>query len=78
MKREIRILIEEKLVKLIKHRAVDEGRPLSDLIQDAIVSYLSKSIQKPKEREAAYKIFCEQPIKLSKEEFHHILVTFGS
>jgi len=69
MKRKIGTLI----VKLAKHRAADEGRPMSDLIQDALVSYLSKSIPKPREREAAYQIFCERPIKLSNDQFRGIL-----
>ncbi len=73
MKRKIGTLIEEEVIKLVKHRATDEGRPLSDLIQDALVSYLSKSVPKPKEREAAYQIFCERPIKLSNEQFREIL-----
>ena len=61
------------MIKLAKHRAADEGRPMSDLIQDALVSYLSKSIPKPREREAAYQIFCERPIKLSNDQFREIL-----
>lgn len=73
MKRKIGTLIEEEVIKLVKHRATDEGRPLSDLIQDALVSYLSKSVPKPKEREAAYQIFCERPIKLSNGQFREIL-----
>ncbi len=73
MKRKIGTLIEEEVIKLVKHRAADEGRSLSDLIQDALVSYLSKSVPKPKEREAAYQIFCERPIKLSNEQFRKIL-----
>jgi len=73
MKRKIGTLVEEEVIKLIKHRAADEGRPLSDLIQDALVSYLSKGIPKPKEREAAYRAFCERPLKLSKEQFQHVL-----
>ena len=73
MKRKIGTLIEEEVIKLIKHRAADEGRPLSDLIQDALVSYLSKGIPKPKEREAAYQMFCERPLSLSKEHFQQVL-----
>jgi len=73
MKRKIGTLIEEEVIKLIKYRATDEGRPLSDLIQDALVSYLSKGIPKPKEREAAFRTFCERPLNLSKEQFKQVL-----
>ena len=72
MKRKIGTLIEEEVIKLVKHRAADEGRPLSDLIQDALVSYLSKSVPKPKERDMAFQIFCERPLRLSKEQFQLI------
>ena len=73
MKRKIGTLIEEEVIKLMKHRAADEGRPLSDLIQDALVSYLSKGVPEPKKRKAAYQMFCERPLSLSKEQFQHVL-----
>jgi hypothetical protein len=73
MKRKIGTLIEEEVIKLVKHRAADEGRPLSDLIHDALVSYLSKGIPKAKEREAAYQTFCERPLRLSKKQFRQVL-----
>ncbi|MBW1895893.1 MAG: hypothetical protein JRI47_02435 [Deltaproteobacteria bacterium] len=72
MKRKIGTLIEEEVIKLAKHKAADEGRPLSDLIQDALVSYLSKGVPKPRERDAAYQIFCERPLKVSREQFQQI------
>ncbi|MBN1842854.1 MAG: hypothetical protein JW883_11315 [Deltaproteobacteria bacterium] len=72
MKKKIGTLIEEEVIRLAKHRATDEGRPLSDLIQDALVSYLSKRVPKPRERDAAYQIFCERPLKLSREQFQQI------
>lgn len=73
MKKKVGTLIEEEVVKLAKYRAADEGRPLSDLIQDALVSYLSKSVPKPKQREAAYQIFCERPLRISRDQFQQIL-----
>jgi len=73
MKRKVGTLIEEEVIKLAKHRAADEGRPLSDLIQDALVSYLSKSVPKPKERDAAYQIFCERPLRISRAQFQQVL-----
>jgi hypothetical protein len=73
MKRKVGTLIEDEVIRLAKHRAADEGRPLSDLIQDALVSYLSKSVPKPKERDAAYQIFCERPLRISPAQFQQIL-----
>ena len=65
MKQKIGTLIEEDIMRLAKRRAAEEGRPLSDLIQDALVQYLSPGRQgAPKEREIAYHLFCERPMKL--------------
>ncbi len=43
MKIKVGTLIEEEVIKLAKHRALEDGRPLSDVIQEAIVTYLSES-----------------------------------
>jgi hypothetical protein len=73
MKRKVGTLIEEEVIKLAKHRALEEGRPLSDIIQDAIVTYLSSRMPDPKKRERAYQLFCERPIGLSQKQFRGIL-----
>ena len=73
MKRKVGTLIEEEVIKLAKRRAVEENRPLSDLIQDALVAYLSNKVPDPWVREAAFRTFCEQPIRLSREQFKEVL-----
>jgi hypothetical protein len=73
MKRKVGTLIEEDVIKLAKRRAVEENRPLSDLIQDALVSYLGNKVSDPRIREAAYRTFCEQPIRLSRDQFEELL-----
>jgi hypothetical protein len=73
MKRKVGTLIEEDVFRLAKRRAVKEDRPLSDLIQDALVAYLSKNIPDSRKREAAYRTFCDQPIRLSREQFDQLL-----
>jgi hypothetical protein len=73
MKRKIGTLIEEDVIRLAKRRAADEGRPLSDLIQDALVSYLSAGIPDPRKREAAYEVFCERPMRISRDQLREIL-----
>ena len=60
-------------MRLAKRRAAEEGRSLSDLIQDALVEYLQKGATTPKEREMAYRLFCEQPMKLTPEQLRHVL-----
>lgn len=73
MKRKVGILLEEGVLKLAKHCALEEGRPLSDVIQESIVHYLSDRVPDPKRRERVYQIFCEQPIRISRQRFKEIL-----
>ncbi len=73
MKRKVGILLEEEVFKLAKHRALEEGRSLSDVIQESIVHYFSNKVPDPKKRERAYQIFCEQPIWISRGQFKEIL-----
>jgi hypothetical protein len=73
MKKKVGTLLEEEVLKLAKHRALEEGRPLSDVIQESIVHYLSNRVSDPKKRERAYQIFCEQPIRISRQQLKEIL-----
>jgi hypothetical protein len=73
MKQKIGTLIEEDIMRLAKRRAAEEGRSLSNLIQDAIVRYLHKEAATPKERKMAYHLFCERPMKIPPEQFRHVL-----
>ena len=73
MKQKIGTLIEEDIMRLAKRRAAEEGRPLNDLIQDALVHYLRKEAATPKERKMAYHLFCERPMKIPPEQLRHVL-----
>lgn len=73
MKQKIGTLIEEDIMKLAKRRAAEEGRPLSDVIQEALVQYLQKEAASPKERKMAYHLFCERPMKIPPEQLRHVL-----
>ena len=73
MKQKIGTQIEEEIMKLVKRKAAEEGRSISDLIQDALVQYLSTGAASPKEREMAYQLFCERPLKLNPEQFRQVL-----
>jgi hypothetical protein len=72
MKREEEMLLDE-ILRHAKRRATKEHRSLNDVLEDALVSYLSDKVSDPKKREKAYQIFCERPIRLSKNQFKHIL-----
>lgn len=73
MKQKIGTLIDEEVMRLARRKAAEEGRSLSDLIQDALVHYLRQEPAAPKERRQAYQLFCERPMKISAEELRHLL-----
>jgi hypothetical protein len=73
MKRKVGTLLGEEVLKLAKHRALEEGRSLSDVIQESIVHYLSNKVPDPRKREKAYQLFCERPMRISKQQLKEIL-----
>ena len=73
MKKRISSSIEEEVISEANQRAAQEGRSLSALIQDALVSYLREKVPDPRKREEAYQLFCEQPMRLSRRQFYEIL-----
>ena len=72
-KRKVGTLINVDIMRILKRKAADEGRSLSDLIQDALVKYLSGGSADQEKREAAYRLFCERPFKLDQAQFREIL-----
>lgn len=73
MKKKVGTLIEQDVLRRAKRRAADEGRPLSDIIQDALQSYLSDRTVEPAKREAAYQLYCESPMKLTPRQLKAVL-----
>jgi hypothetical protein len=73
MKQQIDILIEEQTMRLAKRRAIEEGRSVSDLVQDALEQYLRRDAATPRERQLAYQLFCERPMKIPLEQLRHML-----
>ena len=75
MKQKIGTVIEADILRRAKRQAADEHRPLSELIQDALDRYLMAGMPAPSRREAAYSLFCEQPIRITSEQLHEVLNT---
>jgi hypothetical protein len=73
MKHKFGMLIEKDLLRLARRKAVEERRPLSDLIQDALAQYLNKGVITPKERKIAFQLFCERPMKIPPEQLRYVL-----
>ena len=73
MKKKIGTVIEENTMRLAKRKAAEEGRSLSEVIQDALVEYLRKEAATPKERRMAFHLFCEQPMKIPSKQLRYVL-----
>ena len=73
MKQKIGTVLEEDVLRRAKRRAADESRPLSDVIQDALERYLSEGVPQPAQRDAAYQLFCERPMRLAPEQLKTVL-----
>jgi hypothetical protein len=73
MKQKVGTQLESDVLRRAKRRAADERRPLSDVIQDALERYLSGGVSEPARREAAFRLFCEQPVKLTRRQFKSVL-----
>ena len=73
MKQKLGTLLEGKVLRLAKRRAAEEGRPLNELIEDALVQYLGGKRPPAQEREMAYHMFCERPLRLTSGKFRQVL-----
>jgi len=74
VKQKVNIVIEEGIIQSAKRRAAEEGRPLSDLMQDALVRYMrKKEATTTQERRAAYHLFCERPMRIPPEQLRYVL-----
>ena len=73
MKQKIGTMLEQDVLRRAKRRAADEGRPLSDVIQDALERYLSEDAPQPARQDAAYQLFCERPMRLAAEQLKTLL-----
>ena len=73
MKKKIGTVVEADILRRAKRCAADEGRPLCDLIQDALDQYLTANMPAPNRQEAAYRLFCELPMRIPPEQLREIL-----
>ena len=73
MKQKISVVIDAEATRLLKQKAAEESRSLSDLIREALMQYLRKDAPTAKERKIAYHLFCKRPMKISPKQLRHIL-----
>ena len=72
MKR-ITITMDDEIVRLAKKRAAEEQRTVSNVIQESLVKHLERDTATRKERNIAYQLFCERPMKVPRKQLRFIL-----
>ncbi len=72
MKRKIGTILEDKIIQDAKHLALRERRPLANVIQEAVVSYLSNETARGDALRACEK-FCSHGRSLSRNEIDDLL-----
>ncbi len=72
MKKKVGTVIEEKVLIEAKQRAAVEGRPLSDILQEALIDYLRGSVKRG-DAEHACRLFCSHGSRLPLEEIDELL-----
>ena len=73
MKNKMAIVIERDTMRLAKRKAAQEGRSLSNLIEEALAQYLRKQLPTSEERRMAFHLFCERPMKLPASQLRYVL-----
>lgn len=62
-KEKIGTMIDEEIMRLARRRAVEQGKSISEVIQDALAAYLAVGSEDRREREAALSKFCGRPLQ---------------
>jgi len=73
MKRKIGTIVDENLFVSVKECAARERRPLADLVQDALQTYLERGAGRTNDTVRACALFCSQRSGLSLAEIDAIL-----
>lgn len=73
MKQKVGTLLDEELVKEVRRVAEEDGKRMSDVFAEALISYLAE--RRPDRRRAlrAYREFCERPMPIAQEDLQIIL-----
>jgi hypothetical protein len=74
MKTKIGTIMEEDVVERLREFSVRRGRSISDVIQDAVITYMQGGGDRKKELHlAALKRLCSKPFNLSPEAWKEIM-----
>ncbi len=72
-KEKVGTILDKEVVRMVKERAVKEGRTISDIIQDAILKYNNIDVARTEIRIQAAKRFCSKPFNLKTSDLNGLL-----
>jgi len=74
MKTKIGTILEEEVAQKLKEFSARWGRPISEIIQEAVITYMQVGNSRKQElRLAAVKRLCSKPFNLSRSEWKEIM-----
>lgn len=72
-KEKLGTILDTEIVRMIKERALKEGRSISDIIQEAVLNYNTLEQTTTAFRVKAAKRFCSSPMKISRNDLDELL-----
>ena len=72
-KEKIGTILDKEVVKILREKAAQEGRAISDVIQEAVLRYNAAEADEIRMRVEAVKRFCSRPFNLTRKEIDEIL-----
>jgi hypothetical protein len=73
MKIKIGTVMDEEVARRLKEASARDGRPFSDLLQEAAVHYLNQRPLTHDHRMQSVERFCSRPFELKKSDIRKIL-----
>ena len=73
MKKKIGTSLEPEVLKELKLVAAKTGKPISDVIEEALLNYFRTVGQEQEDRLAAVKRLCSSPFNLTVEDWNEIM-----
>lgn len=72
-KQKIGTILDKKIVKMLRRRSADEGRTISDILQDAVLKSENTKTDDYERRLTAVNRFCSNPFNIVKSELDELL-----
>lgn len=72
-KEKVGTILDKEVVQLLREKAAQEGRAISEIIQDAVLRYEGNDSSSSEMRLAAVGRFCSKPFNLTAKDIDEIL-----